>query len=56
MAVGSERWKDWTDTTRFIVNKYHYNNHAPKDGSAPNLVGETIDEDGNLIHWREFNT
>jgi hypothetical protein len=68
-AVGSERWKDWTDTTRFIVDTYHYNNHratdeicrkwcnpAPKDGSAPNLVGETIDEDGNLIQWREFNT
>jgi len=68
-AVGSERWKDWTDTTRFIVDTYYYNNHrakdeicrkwcnpAPKDGSAPNLVGETIDEDGNLIQWREFNT
>ncbi|EDR04206.1 uncharacterized protein LACBIDRAFT_304897 [Laccaria bicolor S238N-H82] len=68
-SVGSERWKDWTDTTRFIVDTYHYNNHcatdeicrkwcnpAPKDGSAPNLVGETIDEDGNLIQWREFNT
>jgi hypothetical protein len=68
-AVGSERWKDWTDTTRFIVDTYHYNNHraqdeicrkwcnpAPKDGSAPNLVGEKIDEDGNLIQWREFNT
>ena len=21
-----------------------------------NLVGETIDEDGNLIQWREINT
>ena len=27
-----------------------------QDGSAPNLVRETIDEDGNLIQWREFNT
>jgi hypothetical protein len=68
-AVGSERWKDWTDTTRFIVDTYHYNNRhatdeicwkwcnpAPKDGSAPNLVGETTDEEGNVIQWREFNT
>ena len=68
-AVGSDRWKDWTDTTRFIVDTYHYNNHratdeicrkwcnpAPKDGSAPNLVGEKIDENGNLVQWREFNT
>jgi len=68
-AIGSERWKDWTDTTHFIVDTYHNNNHcatdeicrkwcnpASKDGSAPNLVGETIDEEGNVIQWREFNT
>jgi len=68
-AVGNRNWKDWTDTTHFIVDTYHYNNHratdaicwkwcnpAPQDGSAPNLVGERIDENGNLIQFREFNT
>ena len=62
-------WKDWPDTTCFIVDTYYYNNHhakheicqkwcnpAPKGGSAPNLVRETINEYGNLIQWREFNT
>jgi len=51
------------DTTRFIVDTYHYNNHRAQDeicrkwcNPAPNLVGEKIDEDGNLIQWREFNT
>jgi hypothetical protein len=68
-AVGNILWKDWLETTRFIVDTYHYTNHkatdkicrrwcnpAPTDGSAPNLVGERIDEDGNHVQYREFNT
>ncbi|KAF8058226.1 hypothetical protein FPV67DRAFT_1565621 [Lyophyllum atratum] len=68
-AVENRTWDDWKETTRFIVDAYHYGNHkatdkicrtwcnpAPTDGSAPNLVGEKIDEDGNLIQFREFNT
>ena len=62
-------WEEWKQTTRFIVDSYHYINHkatdqicrtwcnpSPQDGSAPNLVGERIDKDGNTIKVREFNT
>jgi len=68
-ALGKQKWRDWKETTRFIVDSYHYINHkatdiicriwcnpAPTDGSAPNLVGEFIDEDGNVVQFREFNT
>ena len=62
-------WNEWKNTTRFIVDSYHYNNHrasdqicrtwcnpAPQDGSAPNLVSEQIDKHGNTVKVREFNT
>jgi len=62
-------WEEWKQTTRFIVDSYHYINHkatdricrtwcnpSPQDGSAPNLVGERIDKDGNTVKVREFNT
>ena len=62
-------WEEWKNTTRFIVDSFHYINHrasdqicrtwcnpAPEDGSAPNLVGEKIDKNGNTIKVREFNT
>jgi preprotein translocase subunit SecG len=64
-----EQWSSWSKTTRFIVDSYHYINHkatdevcrtycnpTPSDGSAPNLVGEHIDEDGTIHAVREFNT
>ena len=62
-------WQEWKNTTRFIVDSFYYNNHratdticrtwcnpAPQDGSAPNLVGEKIDKNGNTVKVREFNT
>jgi len=68
-AVQSGLWEEWRHTTRFIVDSYHYINHkatdnlcrtycnpAPSDGSAPNLVGKQIDQNGNVQYYREFNT
>ncbi len=62
-------WNEWKSTTRFIVDSYHYTNHcatdeichtwcnpAPQDGSAPNLVGDRIDKNGNTVKVWEFNT
>jgi len=52
-------WGDWNESSRFIVDSYHYNNHkatdilcqtwcnpAPLNGSAPNLVETRIDDNG----------
>jgi hypothetical protein len=62
-------WDDWSQTTRFIVDSYHYQNHrktdtlcqtwcnpAPTDGSAPNLVITAKGADGKLYQKRAFNT
>src|SRR6266508_1315961 len=62
-------WNEWKSATRFIVDSYHYTNHcatdeicrtwcnpAPQNGSAPNLVGDQIDKNGNTVKVREFNT
>src|SRR6266581_5797598 len=62
-------WNEWKSSTQFIVDSYHYTNHcatdeichtwcspAPQDGSAPNLVGERIDKNGNTVKVRKFNT
>jgi hypothetical protein len=62
-------WDEWKDTTRFIVDSYHYSNHkatdmlcqrwcnpAPTDGSAPNLVIAAQGPDGELYYKRAFNT
>ena len=51
ITVAGHHWDVWKDTTRIIVDAYHYNNHkitdvlcrtycnpAPDDGSAPNLL------------------
>ncbi|TFK70975.1 hypothetical protein BDN72DRAFT_738276, partial [Pluteus cervinus] len=67
-AVAGHHWDIWKDTTRFIVDSYHYNNHkttdilcrtycdpAPSDGSAPNLVIAKMGPDG-LYFQRAFNT
>jgi hypothetical protein len=68
-AVASGRWEEWKETTRFIVDSYHYINHrttdylcrkycnpAPLNGSAPNLV--TVEHDNlGIPHFkRAFNT
>jgi len=67
LANGS--WEEWKDTTRLIVDAYHYTNHrvadflcrtycnpAPLDGSAPNLVIEAEAKDGTKYLKRAFNT
>ena len=33
-----------------------YCNPSPQDGSAPNLIGQKIDQYGNIHQFREFNT
>jgi hypothetical protein len=68
-AVASERWDEWKDTTRFIVDSYHYINHrttdylcrkycnpAPLNGSAPNLVIVEEDIFGQPHYKCAFNT
>ena len=63
------RWMEWLDTSRFIVDAYHYINHratdnlcrtrcnpAPLDGSAPNLVIAERNAQGQLYYKRAFNT
>jgi len=59
-AIQNGEWDQrWKNTTRFIVDTYHYTNHkrddylcriwcnpTPSDGSQPNLIGEYIDENG----------
>jgi len=68
-AVASGRWEAWKNTTRFIVDSYHYINHrtedylcrkycnpAPLNGSAPNLVEVEHDKFGRPHYKRAFNT
>lgn len=67
-AVASGIWDEWKDTTRFIVDTYHYANHwttddlcrkycnlAPQDGSASNLVVVEHDKFGHPHYKRAFN-
>ena len=67
--VAQGHWDEWSETTRFIVDSYHYQNHrktdtlcqtwcnpAPTDGSAPNLVITAQGSDGKLYQKRAFNT
>ena len=69
-AIANGSWDAiWKNTTRFIVDTYHYINHrltdymcrklcnpAPQDGSAPNLVIVSTDNRGQLYLKRAFNT
>src|SRR6266496_6679128 len=69
-AISSGKWESiWKNTTRFIVDTYHYTNHkatdilcqtycnpAPTDGSAPNLVVLAQDKNGKSVLKRAFNT
>lgn len=69
-AISNGSWdSNWKNTTRFIVDAYHYINHqatdhlcrkwcnpAPQDGSAPNLVVVDRDKNGRLYNKRAFNT
>ena len=67
--VNNGTYADWFETTRFIVDSYHYINHkatdnichtwcnpTPSDGSAPNLVIPTADKNGNPCFKHAFNT
>jgi len=68
-AISNGAWNVWKETTRFIVDSYHYINHrandylcrkwcnpAPLNGSAPNLVVVEHDINGNEHYKRAFNT
>ena len=68
-AISNGSWQIWRETSRFIVDSYHYINHrttdylcrkwcnpAPLNGSAPNLVDVVTDVNGNLHYRRAFNT
>ena len=67
--VNNGSYADWFETTRFVVDSYHYINHkatdnicrtwcnpTPSDGSAPNLVVPTTDKNGNPCFKSAFNT
>jgi hypothetical protein len=69
-AISNGSWDaNWKNTSRFIVDAYHYTNHrttdylchkwcnpAPQDGSAPNLVVVSTDNRGQLYLKPAFNT
>jgi len=68
-CVTNGSWLEWRDTSRLIVDSYHYTNHrvedfmcrkycnpAPLDGSAPNLVVEAETDTGVKYLKRAFNT
>ena len=68
-CVHGGRWDVWSQTSRFIVDSYHYINHrvldylcrkwcnpAPLNGSAPNLVVVEEDIYGQQHYKRAFNT
>jgi len=68
-AATNNLWDMWCQTTRFIVDSYHYKNHsaqdtlcstwcnpAPTDGSAPNLLIMARDKKGNPYWKHAFNT
>jgi hypothetical protein len=62
-VVNQARWESWLETSRFIVDAYHYINHratddicriwcnpAPLNGSAPNLVIAERSAEGQLYY------
>ena len=68
-AISNGTWNSWKNTTRFIVDSYHYINHratdymcrkwcnpAPLNGSNPNLVSVEQGLDGVAHYKRAFNT
>jgi hypothetical protein len=68
-SLNNGSWEKWRNTSRFIVDSYHYSNHrktdqlcrkwcnpAPLDGSAPNLVVVEHNNAGKPHYKRAFNT
>jgi hypothetical protein len=67
--LSNASWEEWKETTCIIVDAFHYCNHrakdlvchiycnpAPLDGSAPNLVIEAEDKNGEKYLKWAFNT
>ncbi len=63
------KWDEWKNSTRFIVDTYHYSNHhatdqlcqnwcnpAPMNSSAPNLVIAERNAEGQFYYKCAFNT
>lgn len=68
-SITDKSWESWKNTSRFIVDSYHYINHrttdylcrtwcnpAPLNGSAPNLVVLAHDKRNQPYLKRAFNT
>jgi hypothetical protein len=68
-AISNGSWNIWKETSRFIVDSYHYINHrttdylcrtwcnpAPLNGSQPNLIAVEYDRNGDPHYKRAFNT
>jgi len=69
-SVSNGSWaQTWNETSRFIVDSYHYTNHSaednlcrmrcnptPRDGSAPNLVVKDRNRFGQTYYKSAFNT
>ena len=68
-SIQNGSWDIWSNTSRIIVDAYHYINHrvsdflcrtycnpSPGDGSAPNLVIIEYDNNGRPHAKRAFNT
>ena len=68
-CIANGTWTQWQNTSRFIVDSYHYINHrstdslcrkwcnpAPSNGSAPNLVVVEKDKEGKPYQKHAFNT
>jgi len=68
-AISNHSWEVWQQTTRFIVDSFHYINHrtsdylcrkwcnpGPLNGSAPNLVIVENDANGDPHYKRAFNS
>ena len=68
-SIANGSWERWSQTSRFIVDSYHYANHrvtdtlcctwcnpAPLNGSAPNLVITGRNNHGDSYQRHAFNT
>ncbi|KAF8999258.1 hypothetical protein BDQ17DRAFT_1391542 [Cyathus striatus] len=68
-VANQEEYHELLETSQFVVDSYHYNNHkasdrlcqeycnpAPRDGSAPNLVIIDYDNNGTPYYKHAFNT
>jgi CxC5 like cysteine cluster associated with KDZ transposases/CxC6 like cysteine cluster associated with KDZ transposases len=68
-SIANGSWQRWSQTSRFIVDSYHYTNHratdvlcrtwcnpAPLNGVAPNLVIRGTNNDGDPYQKHAFNT